>query len=90
MPTLKLAMVRKSDPPPFYHEAHAGVIEITDDMPINIALLEGGMESGGHAVTMSVDLPDGRAVFFQTSLKLWEQATAAFRGAAQRWAEVPE
>jgi len=49
--------------------------------PFTIAALEGGMEpSGMPSVAIRIDLPDGRTVIQETSLKLWYTATRAFKG----------
>jgi hypothetical protein len=47
------------------------------DVPITVTALEAGMESGLPSVTFIFDLPDGRKVFAQTSLKLFMLAARA-------------
>jgi chloramphenicol 3-O-phosphotransferase len=51
--------------------------------PITLVLLNGGMESGKHSVSLYIEMPDGSSVFAETSLALFEQAAAAFRGRLQ-------
>ena len=55
-------------------------------VPLDVTLLESGMASGSPSVGIAFELPDGRLVILQTSLALWEGASAAFRGAKDRWA----
>ena len=45
-----------------------------------VSALEGGMKSGGPSVAIRIDLPDGRTVIQETSLKLWYTATRALKG----------
>lgn len=56
-----------------------------DDPPIQIGALEGGMVggSGGDgrpSVAIRIDLPDGRIVVAETSLRLFQMANAALLG----------
>ena len=44
-----------------------------------IAALEKGMKSGAPSVAIRIDLPDGRTVIQETSLKLWYTATRALK-----------
>lgn len=68
-----------------------------DPAALQFARLPGGMKSGASSVTIRVDLPDGRVVLVETSLKMLvavarafeaadagdaERATAAARGAS--------
>lgn len=55
------------------------VIHLTG--PFVVAALEGGMKgSGAPSVAIRIDLPDGRTVIQETSLKLWYTATRALKG----------
>ena len=45
---------------------------------ISFAGLHGGMASGRASVSMRIDLPDGRAVLTETSLRLFKAAATAF------------
>jgi hypothetical protein len=62
------------------------IIHVTS--PISVARLHGGMQSGKSSVAIRIDLPDGRVVIAETSLACWDAATAAFRGAEQRDADL--
>lgn len=44
---------------------------------LSVAFLEGGMTSGNTSAMFRFDLPDGRAVLCETSLKLLKIAVAA-------------
>lgn len=46
--------------------------------PIQIALLDNGMQSGRPSVTFRIDLPDGRVVLTETSLRLFATAAKVF------------
>lgn len=45
--------------------------------PIQVAALPGGMAGGGTSVALRIDLPDGRTVLAETSLKLFAFAADA-------------
>ncbi len=47
--------------------------------PIQVAALPGGMQSGLPSVTIRIDLPDGKVVLAETSLKLFLFAADALR-----------
>ncbi len=47
--------------------------------PVRIAGLAGGMKSGAPSVAMGLELPDGRVVVAETSLKLFLAAADALR-----------
>ena len=62
------------------------VIHLGNDAPpLQVALLDKGMGSGRPSVTLRLDLPDGRVVLAETSLRLF--ATAA-RGFAARYPDL--
>ncbi len=48
--------------------------------PIQIAALEQGMTGGAPSVAIRFDLPDGRIVVAETSLKLFQAANAILLG----------
>lgn len=48
--------------------------------PIQIGALEGGMIDGRPSVAIRIDLPDGRIVVAETSLRLFQVANAALLG----------
>lgn len=52
------------------------IIQVED---LEVAALEAGMTSGQPSVAVRLDLPDGRVVFAQTSMRLFLQAADAFR-----------
>ncbi len=55
------------------------VIHLANDAPpLQIALLDKGMTSGRPSVTLRIDLPDGRVVLAETSLRLFASAGRAF------------
>lgn len=47
--------------------------------PIQVAVLDGGMESGLPSVAFRFDLPDGRVVIAQTSARLFCMAASAIQ-----------
>lgn len=51
-----------------------------DEPPIQIGALEAGMTSGRPSVAIRIDLPDGRIVVAETSLRLFQMANAALLG----------
>lgn len=63
---------------PDMQQAHleGRVIETNE---ISVAALQSGMQSGGTSVAFRINLPDGRIVFAQTSLKLYMLAAELFR-----------
>lgn len=55
-------------------KAEAGqLIHLADAATIGIAHLAGGMSSGRASLTIRLDLPDGRTVLAETSLRLFLQ-----------------
>lgn len=44
-----------------------------------VTALEGGMSSGRPSVAFFIELPDGRVVMAETSMRLFQMAAAAFR-----------
>jgi hypothetical protein len=46
---------------------------------VQFGALPGGMASGAASISMRMDLPDGRIVFWQTSLALLLTAADAFK-----------
>jgi hypothetical protein len=58
-----------------------------DAPPIGLALLPGGMVSGGASVAFRITLPDGRTVLTETSLALLDQALAIFHASLAGKAE---
>lgn len=48
-----------------------------ENSPITLTTLEAGMESGLPSVGLIFDLPDGRKVFAQTSVRLFLSAARA-------------
>lgn len=53
------------------------LIEVTT--PISITGLKGGMQSGRTSVTLRCDLPDGKVVLIQTSLRVLLATARAFQ-----------
>lgn len=52
------------------------IIHVTDGM--EIAALSGGMESGRPSISLRIDLPDGRVVIAELSMRLFLTAARAF------------
>lgn len=58
----------------------AKIIHLGNDAPpIGLAGLVGGMQSGRPSVVLRIDLPDGRVVLAETSLRLLVTAVDALR-----------
>lgn len=60
-------------------QAQGRLIHLADNADIAIAGLEGGMKSGDPSVAFVFGLPDGRAVFAETSLRLLLTAADGFK-----------
>ena len=58
--------------------ADRGIIELDGDF--TIACLADGMESGRPSVAIRIDLPDGRVVIQETSMRLFLAAADGMRG----------
>ena len=54
------------------------VIHVANDGEIQVAALSGGTTSGRPSVMIRIDLPDGRVVLAETSMRLFLGAAAAF------------
>ncbi|MEE9390573.1 MAG: hypothetical protein V3U91_04955 [Candidatus Aminicenantaceae bacterium] len=54
------------------------------DTQIEIAALSKGMKSGKPSISMRIDLPDGKTVLIETSMRLFIGAAVAFE---QRYAQ---
>ncbi|MDP9266373.1 MAG: hypothetical protein M3O91_09700 [Chloroflexota bacterium] len=54
------------------------VIHLTEGARLEVAALAGGMTSGKPSVAIRVDLPDGRVVVAETSMRLFLAAAVAF------------
>lgn len=54
------------------------IIHLSDSGYLGIAVLDGGMRSGRASVMIRIDLPDGKVVMAETSLRLLTMATRAF------------
>lgn len=52
---------------------------VIETQKMEVAVLSQGMASGAPSVAVRVDLPDGRSVVAQTSLKLFLTAADAFK-----------
>ncbi len=51
--------------------------------PIRVAALSGGMTSGKPSVAIGIELPDGRVVVAETSMRLFLTAAKAFEARYQ-------
>lgn len=77
MPIIKVSL----EEPAWPDIADKAVIHLgRDAAPIQIAALSGGMSSGAPSVAIRIDLPDGRIVVAETSLRLFQMANAALLG----------
>lgn len=59
--------------------AEKEVIHLGNETVLGIAALAGGMTSGSTSVMFRFDLPDGRVVLAETSLRLFLAAADALR-----------
>lgn len=52
------------------------LIDVTgpDGPPIQVVVIQGGMESGAPSVLLRIDLPDGKSVVAETSARLFVSA----------------
>lgn len=76
--------------PDLVEKMQAGkVIHIGNGSHIEVAALSGGMTSGRPSVMFRIDLPDGRTVMAETSMRLFLTAARAFeaRYGAEAWKE---
>lgn len=66
---------------PDLKDAGDRVIHLSNDAPaIQLAALEKGMTSGRTSLCIRIDLPDGKIVMAETTLRLFLTAAAAFIG----------
>lgn len=56
------------------------IIHVTEG--IQMAMLKEGMKGGAPSIAIRIDLPDGKFVVAETSLKLFINAAVAFENAA--------
>lgn len=67
MSVVRTAMLKHADPPLFADRWPHGV-EHVPDTPVDLVLLEGGMQSGAPSIMICADLAgDGRGVVIETS-----------------------
>lgn len=77
MPVMKVIL----EEPAWADIADKAVIHLGSDAPpIQIAAMIGGMSGGAPSVAIRIDLPDGRIVVAETSLRLFQMANAALLG----------
>jgi hypothetical protein len=60
-------------------QARGQLVHLANDSVLGITALSGGMASGRTSVGIRIDLPDGRVVFAETSLRLFLNAAEALR-----------
>lgn len=53
--------------------------EVINTLVVAVAALGGGMTSGRPSVSFRIDLPDGRVVIAETSMRIFVNAANAFR-----------
>jgi hypothetical protein len=78
VPEIRVSVVRYGDPPPY--PDLQDVVHLPDGV-WDLAVLEGGMQSGKESLALRLTLPDGTEVLAETSLSAWITATCAIRGA---------
>jgi hypothetical protein len=62
------------------------LLEPSEDAPIGLAALSSGMASGRASVAFRIDLPDGRTVFTQSSLRVvWNAVKALADKYGEPW-----
>jgi hypothetical protein len=73
MPTLELVMDGSNWPELRDHD----IIHLGNNAPaIGVAVLDAGMSSGRPSIMMRLDLPDGRIVLAETSMRLFVHAAS--------------
>lgn len=80
MPVMKVILEEPTWPDLFGRTAQVTWLNGDGDPPIQIGALEAGMVSGAPSVAIRIDLPDGRIVVAETSLRLFQMANAALLG----------
>lgn len=80
MPVVKVILEEPTWPDLYGKTDRVTWLNDDDDPPIQIGALEGGMVSGRPSVAIRIDLPDGRIVVAETSLRLFQVANAALLG----------
>jgi hypothetical protein len=79
MPTITLRLHGDNAYPDLAARPEAVIHLGNDAPPIGITALAGGMASGNASVMLRLDLPDGRVVLAETSLRLFLLAADALR-----------
>lgn len=86
MPQMNIKINRLGDPPAFPEDKDREFIDLSA-APWKISFLEAGMQSGNHSIYITIPTAeDGPDIHLQTTWRLWEAATGAFKGAMERWA----
>ncbi len=80
MPVIKVLLDEPAWPDLADKAARLTWLSGNDDPPIQIGALQGGMVGGRPSVAIRIDLPDGRIVVAETSLRLFQMANAALLG----------
>jgi hypothetical protein len=83
MPVLNVHILDDGKESPFPQDKEQDIIHVLN--PIDVCILQGGMESGAPSIAIRIQLPDKTVVYVETSLGLWNIASSAFKGACSRW-----
>lgn len=94
MPLLKI-LLQGDGAWPDLADRRDDVVHLANDAPpIQVSVLDDGMESGAPSVSIRIDLPDGTIVIAETSLRLFLNAanllSAAYPGYAPWQMRGPE
>ena len=89
MPSLRIILDGDGAWPDLTQKANDGLL--LQGKWTGIAALPGGMASGRPSVSIRIDLPDGRVVWTETSMRLFLSAARAFtaRYGDETWDEPP-
>lgn len=80
MPVLKVILEEPTWPDLAEKRDQLSWLNSNDDPPIQIGALERGTVGGRPSVAIRIDLPDGRIVVAETTLRLFQMANAALLG----------
>lgn len=80
MPELTIILEGDGAWPDLYSEKPAkDLIFLSNNAPaIQVAALDGGMVGGKPSIAIRIDLPDGKVVVAETSMRLFFEAAGAF------------
>lgn len=86
MPQMNIKINRLGDDPSFPEDKDREIVDLSA-APWKISFLEAGTQAGNHSIYITIPMgPDGPDIHLQTTWRLWQGATSAFKGAMERWA----